>query len=80
LVPFVSWSGAAECGSGRGAEKLYDPSYGTGPFGGANRLKEYQAASIAGFCGLFEAGTFEAKCEKVPAALQLHPAEFEKYE
>lgn len=54
-------------------KNLYDPSYGTAPFIGAEpgRLKEYQEKSIAGFCGRFEALTFEAKCQKAPTALQL---------
>jgi hypothetical protein len=49
-----------------GPEELYDPSYGTGPYKGANPLKELQEASIAGFC---ELKSFD--CQKTPAALQL---------
>jgi hypothetical protein len=55
----------------KGSNLLYDPSYGTGPFGGAAPLKTYQENSIAGFCGAFFAPTYEAKCQKAPPASQL---------
>jgi hypothetical protein len=51
----------------KGSGELYDPSYGVGPFKGANPLKEFQENSIAGFC-VPGAGT---KCQKEPAALRL---------
>jgi hypothetical protein len=66
-----SWFGnhvIVEVGSG-----LYDPSYGTAPITGAEQLKKYQAASIAGFCE----GAFN--CQPAPAALQLFEEEAFKY-
>jgi hypothetical protein len=59
----------------KGSNKLFDPSYGSEPVEGANRLKEYQEKYIEGFCnpGL-------EKCQKAPAALQLNTAVFETYE
>ncbi len=59
----------------KGSEKLYDPSYGSEPVEGANRLKQYQEKYIEGFCN----PTLE-KCQKAPAALQLKTKEFETYE
>jgi hypothetical protein len=53
----------------KGAKKLYDPSYGTGPYEGAESLKEFQVASIAGFCLPFKDA--ESECQKAPAALQM---------
>jgi hypothetical protein len=59
----------------KGSTKLFDPSYGSEPVEGANRLKEYQEKYIEGFCnpGL-------EKCQKAPAALQLKTKEYETYE
>ena len=65
-----------------GAASLYDPSYGTGPFNGKEGgvsptvesvLKEYQKASISGFCrpGVLEAFGKPRKCQKTPSALEL---------
>jgi hypothetical protein len=55
--------------AGKGSGKLYDPSYGTGPFEGAEPLKEFQKNSIEGFCEAFVGN--ETKCQVAPAALQL---------
>lgn len=51
---------------------LYGPSSATGPYAGAEPLKEWQEASVEGICGPFEAGTFESHCKKVgPGALKV---------
>jgi hypothetical protein len=53
----------------KGAGTLYDPSYGAGPYEGAEALKAFQVASIAGFCIPFKEA--ESECQKAPAALQV---------
>jgi hypothetical protein len=63
----------------KGEGKLYDPSYGSGPFEGANKIKNYQEASIDAFCLRLEPGN-ETSCQKAPAAVQLALKEVEKYE
>jgi hypothetical protein len=56
--------------------KLYDPSYGTAPIEGAEQLKKYQEASIAGFCtGVGP----NYECQQSPAALQLSEEEAFKF-
>ncbi len=61
--------------AGQGTNKLYDPSYGTGPFEGAERLKKIQQESIAGFCS-----RTETKCLKATAgAEQLTTKERESF-
>lgn len=61
--------------AGQGTNKLYDPSYGTGPFEGAERLKKIQQESIAGFCS-----KTETKCLKATAgAEQLTTKERESF-
>jgi hypothetical protein len=55
---------------------LYDPSYGLGPISGAEALKKYQEASIAGVCS----GTRPAfKCQVTPGALILEEKETFKF-
>lgn len=51
----------------KGSGELYDPSYGTGPFSGANALKEFQTSSLSAFC---VPGT-ETKCQRETATLRL---------
>lgn len=62
----------------KGGKTLYDPSYGTGAFAGAEPLKELQAKDVAGFCGPFVA--HKTECQKAPAALQLATSEVQKFE
>lgn len=60
------------------ANVLYDPSYGTGTFEGAERIKKYQNESIDGFCEPFVAN--ESKCVKATVgAEQLNTAKAEEY-
>jgi len=57
----------------------YDPSYGNGPYKGGGKpttasvLKEYQEASIAGFCRPAKFKGFEnpTSCQNAPKANQL---------
>ena len=51
--------------AGQGTNKLYDPSYGTGPYEGEERLKKYQQDAIAGFCS-----ATESKCVKATAGAE----------
>lgn len=62
----------------KGGKTLYDPSYGTGPFAGAEPLKELQQQEVAGFCGPFK--NHKTECQKTPAVLQLKTAEVQKFE
>jgi hypothetical protein len=63
----------------KGSNTLYDPSYGTGPYEGAERLKAYQQSSIAGFCLPVQQN--QTKCAKAtPGAQQLETNGYESYE
>jgi hypothetical protein len=62
----------------KGGKTLYDPSYGTGPFAGAEPLNELQQKDVAGFCGPIKA--HKTECQKTPAVSQLASKELQKFE